>query len=87
MIFEFDESKSQANLLKHGIDFVMAQQLWNDPDLLEIPAKMLDEVRYLVVGQLEHKHWTGVIAYRNEKIRIISVRRARKEEVLLYESK
>ena len=45
--FEFDEVKSQANLLKHGINFVDAQALWNDPSLLEVPAKTEDEPRYL----------------------------------------
>jgi len=45
--FEFDVNKSQSNLKKHGIDFVSAQQLWNDPDLLEIPAKTVDEPRYV----------------------------------------
>jgi hypothetical protein len=87
MIFEFDEHKSQANLLKHGIDFVAAQRLWNDPDLLEIPSKISDEPRYLMIGRIENKHWTGVITYRDEKIRIISVRRSREEEIILYESK
>jgi len=62
--------------------------LWNDPDLLEIPSKMLeDEERYIVIGKIQKKYWTAVITYRDEKIRIISVRRARKEEVILYESK
>ncbi|BEH13862.1 BrnT family toxin [Marinobacter shengliensis] len=37
--FEFDEAKSQANLDKHGIDFVAAQRLCKDPYLLEIRAK------------------------------------------------
>lgn len=84
--FEFDENKSQSNHEKHGIDFITAQQLWNDPDLLEVPAKMLDEPRFLVVGLIDGKHWSGVITYRNECIRIISVRRARQEEVDIYES-
>jgi len=62
--------------------------LWNDPDLLEIPSKMLeDEERYIVIGKIQKKYWTAVITYRDEKIRIISVRRARKEEVILYEIK
>ncbi|HPV44487.1 MAG TPA: BrnT family toxin, partial [Methylotenera sp.] len=43
IVFEFDEAKSQANLLKHGINFIDAQDLWNDPRLLEIPAKTEDE--------------------------------------------
>jgi uncharacterized protein len=84
--FEFDENKSHLNLKKHGIDFVDAQQLWNDPDLLEIPAKTADESRFLIIGMIAGKHWSSVVTYRSECIRIISVRRSRKEEVALYES-
>lgn len=86
MIFEFDENKSQTSLQKHGIDFMDAQQLWNDPDLLEIPAKTEDEPRFLIIGVIAGKHWSGVITYREQNIRIISVRRSRKKEVALYES-
>ncbi|MDD2801033.1 MAG: BrnT family toxin [Methylobacter sp.] len=84
--FEFDESKSEANLAKHGINFIDAQLLWKDPDLLEIPAKTLDEPRFLVIGKINGKHWSAVITYRDEAIRIISVRRSRTEEVAFYES-
>jgi hypothetical protein len=84
--FEFDEVKSQANLLKHGINFVDARDLWNDPRLLEIPAKTEDEPRYLMIGLINTKHWSAVITYRGANIRLISVRRSRTEEVALYES-
>jgi uncharacterized DUF497 family protein len=84
--FEFDEAKSQANLSKHGIDFIDAQLLWNDPRLLEIPAKTEDEPRYLVIGLINGKHWSAVITYRSSHVRLISVRRSRAEEVALYES-
>lgn len=84
--FEFDESKSLTNLSKHGIDFVDAQLLWNDPRLLEIPAKTEDEPRYLVIGLINEKHWSAVMTYGGANIRLISVRRARIEEVALYES-
>lgn len=83
--FEFDESKSRANLEKHGIDFVQAQALWSDPDLIEIPAVTVDEPRLMVIGRMEGKHWSAVITYRSETIRIISVRRSRSEEVAIYE--
>ena len=83
--FEFDEAKSQSNLEKHGINFVQAQELWKDPDLIEIPAKTTDEPRSLIIGRLEKKHWSAVITHRSENIRIISVRRSRLEEVALYE--
>ncbi|MBK9625190.1 MAG: BrnT family toxin [Rhodocyclaceae bacterium] len=84
--FEFDTAKSESNRAKHGIDFVEAQGLWNDPMLLEIPAKTDDEPRYLAIGQIDGKHWSAVITYRGVNVRLISVRRARTEEVALYES-
>lgn len=86
MEFEFDERKSQANKEKHGLDFTEAQALWADPELLEIPARTTDEPRFLIIGRIAGKHWSGVVTYRDEKIRIISVRRSRPEEVALYES-
>lgn len=85
--FEFDEDKSKTNQTKHGIDFDAAQMLWNDPDLLEIQATSKDEQRFLVIGCIGTTHWSAVVTYRNEKIRMISVRRCRKKEVDLYESK
>jgi uncharacterized DUF497 family protein len=86
MEFEFDPRKSAANKRKHGIDFVEAQALWDDPDLIEIPARTEDEPRFFVIGMIVGKHWSGVITYRDDNIRIISVRRSRKEEVEIYES-
>lgn len=85
MEFNFDVEKSEENKRKHGIDFVEVQTLWDDPDLIEIPARTVDEPRYLVTGRIKDKHWSGVITYRDEQIRIISVRRSRKEEVEIYE--
>ena len=86
MKFEYDESKSSANLKKHGIDFIAAQALWNDLDALEIKAKSDDEERFLIIGLIQGKHWSAVVTYRNDNIRLISVRRSRQKEVLLYES-
>jgi hypothetical protein len=86
MSFEYDPQKSAANLEKHGIDFDEAQRLWGDPDLLEVPAKTADEPRWLIVGKIGGKHWSAVITYRQETIRLISVRRSRQEEIELYES-
>jgi uncharacterized DUF497 family protein len=85
-MFEFDETKSKTNLKKHGIDFIQAQALWEDTQLLEIPAKTVDEPRSLVIGTIKNKHWSAVITFRGENIRIISVRRSRDEEIALYES-
>jgi len=84
--FEYDEQKSNSNQEKHNIDFLAAQELWLDPDIIEIKARSEKEPRYLVVGRIKNKCWSAVITYRDEKIRIISVRRSRKTEVNLYES-
>ncbi len=83
--FEFDPQKSEANRQKHGIDFLEAQALWEDPDLIEIPARTTDEPRFLIIGRIGDKHWSGVITYRGSVVRIISVRRSREEEIQLYE--
>ena len=86
MEFEFDRRKSQTNKKKHGIDFVEAQALWKDPDRIEIPAVTIDERRFIVIGKISDRHWSTIITYRGVKIRIISVRRARREEIEIYES-
>jgi hypothetical protein len=86
MDFTFDPSKSDTNREKHDIDFVQAQALWADPDLIEIPARTEDEPRFLAIGMIGAKHWSAVITYRDSNIRIISVRRSRDEEVAIYES-
>ncbi len=86
MDFEFDPLKSEANKKKHGIDFVEAQVLWDDPDRLEIPAKTQDEARSVVIGQIQKNHWSAFITYRGARVRIISVRRSRRKEIVWYES-
>ncbi len=86
MGFEYDPAKSAENKRKHGIDFAEAQALWTDPAVVEIPARVTDEPRWVVIGRIEDKHWSAVITRRNENIRLISVRRSRAEEVAIYES-
>jgi uncharacterized DUF497 family protein len=84
MDFEFDSAKSAANLRKHGIDFIGAQALWSDPDRLEIPARSLDEPRTQVIGRMANGVWSAFITMRGDRVRIISVRRARDEEKAAY---
>ena len=86
MEFEFDPDKSKANQQKHGIDFIEAQALWQDPMRVEVPARTVDEPRWLVIGQIGGKHWSAVVTYRLQRIRVISARRSRDEEVAIYES-
>lgn len=85
MDFDFDPAKSAANKAKHGIDFVEAQAIWQDPDRIEGPGRSTDEPRFLIVGRIAQTTWTATVTYRHEDtIRIISVRRARAEEKARY---
>ena len=83
--FEFDENKSASNKQKHGIDFVEAQALWGDENGVIFDANSADEKRYALVSKLSDKMWVTIFTMRGEKVRLISVRRARKEEVRFYE--
>ena len=85
MLFEFDEAKSRSNKAKHGIDFVEAQSLWLDDLLVELEARSENEPRFVVIGMIGSKHYSAVITYRDDRIRLISVRRSRDTEVALYE--
>lgn len=83
--FEYDPAKSEANRLKHGIDFEVAQELWQDELRLEIPARVQDgEERWALIARLLARIWTAIFTRRGDRVRIISVRRARKEEEELY---
>lgn len=84
MQFEYDQTKSAGNKEKHGIDFEEAQALWDDVNAVELKIRYADEQRFLVIGTLRGKVWAAVITYRGSNIRIISVRRARQDEVRRY---
>ena len=86
MEFAFDPHKSEANRKKHGIDFVAAEALWNDPQRVVIPAKTEDEERFLVIGKIGDKYWSAVMTFRGDTVRLISVRSSRDEEKEIYES-
>jgi len=86
MPFEFDENKSILNRKKHGIDFIEAQKLWNDPERVIIPAREMDEIRNMIIGRIEKTVWSAIYTLRKENIRIISVRKARENEKEIYES-
>ena len=85
-MYRFESNKSSTNFDKHGINFIDAQELWADPDLLQVKAKSEGEQRYLVIGTIAGKLWSAVITYREDTIRFISVRRSRKGEVSIYEN-
>jgi uncharacterized DUF497 family protein len=86
MKFNWDEQKNRVNSAKHGIDFETATQLWNDGGRIEIHTSFPDEKRSIMIGRIERKLWAAVFTPRGGAIRIISVRRARRKEVALYEN-
>jgi len=86
MKFEYDENKSLINKEKHGIDFVDAQNLWQDENVLIVPANITgDETRYAIISIFKNKCYTAIFTLRDEMYRIISVRRCRKNEEKSYE--
>ena len=86
MDFEYDKRKSDSNELKHGINFEDAQLLWTDPDRVQIPARDVDEPRFMMIGKINNRYWSAIFTYRDENIRLISVRSSRTEEIEIYES-
>lgn len=85
MEFEFDPAKSTANKAKHGIDFIEARELWRDPQRVFAPALVASEPRFVAIGRIGGRVWTAIFTWRGDRVRIISVRRARKKEAERYE--
>ena len=86
MKFEYDENKSKSNEIKHGIDFIEAQELWQDDKMVEILTPFEDEKRYINIGKIKNKFYSVITTIREDRIRIISARRSRKKEIEIYES-
>ncbi len=87
MEFEFDPDKSAGNKLKHGLDFIEAQQLWNDENRYEISKPYRGEERFAVVGRIQEKVFAAIYTERGggaARCRIISVRRAHTDEERRY---
>lgn len=87
MLFEFDREKSKRRKAdpNRGIDFVDAQQIWNDPDRVEVPLPFTAETWWAVIGRMKGRVWTAIITRRGARIRITPVRRAHKREEAIYE--
>jgi len=87
MNFEWDDEKNHINMSKHGIDFDTAKALWDDPNRVEIHIPYPIENRNILIGKIGKKLWVSIFTMRDNSIRIISVRRARKKETKLYDQK
>lgn len=85
MIFEFDPFKNESNIEKHKVSFEEASKIWNDPDLVVVPAKKRGEKRFLAIGQAYSVLFSVIHTRRGDAIRLISARRSTRKETRLYE--
>jgi uncharacterized DUF497 family protein len=79
--------RSKANRTRSSTELIFeeAKALWSDEDAIQFDTDTGDEQRFLVIGQIDKINWTAVITFREEIIRIISVRRSRKREKEEYD--
>jgi hypothetical protein len=80
MEFEWDELKRALNVAKHGVDFIFAQALFDGRPVLTAQSQRGGEDRYATVGEIGGRFMTVVWTWRGSTVRIISARRARREE-------
>jgi len=80
MEFEWYEAKRAQNLAKHGVDFVRVQLLFDGRPVVTAPSIRSDEERYATTGEIGDKFYTVIWTWRDGRIRLISARRARREE-------
>ena len=80
MKFEWDENKRQLNIKKHGIDFIDVQNIfYNEPFIITSKQTHLEK-RFIALGKIANIPIAVIFIIRNEKIRIISARKARTNE-------
>ena len=85
MNFEYNSAKSKANLEKHGIPLERAQELWAGP-FVQSSARSMDEERWMLIGKLDNRFYTCIFTIREDTIRLISLRRSRKNEEAAYDA-
>ena len=81
MIFEWDENKNEENIKNHGIDFNDALEIFSAPRLEYLDTRFdYDEARYIAIGFCNNRIILVAYSERNEKIRLISARKANAKE-------
>ena len=90
MKFEWDPDKNEANILKHGVSFEEAETVFDDRRAVTLFDKenSTEEDRFIIIGQnKKFRELTVCHCYRGSEeddIRIISARKATKQEINLY---
>jgi hypothetical protein len=84
--FEWDERKADANLRKHDVPFLKGIEVFRDPGRLERPddSDNYGEDRWVTIGRAEQTVLSVVFTFRGERIRLISARRANRDEQRIY---
>jgi uncharacterized DUF497 family protein len=80
---EWDEEKAASNRRKHGIDFDDAFEVFTGASLLRRSDRNREE-RWIAIGESEGRVIAIVFTWRGTTLRIISARRARKNESRAY---
>lgn len=86
-MFEWDEEKRQQNLLKHGVDFLYAAQIFEGDVVIVDDRQDYGETCYLAVGRVAGELFAVVYTLRGDMIRLISARRARNKEYERYQDR
>jgi hypothetical protein len=84
--FEWDEDKRRSNIVKHGIDFNDATEVFDDPLAFTYSSPHATEARRVTVGSMKGTLVAVISTERNRVIRIISARVARRKERQQYGS-
>ena len=83
---EWDPDKAAANLRKHGVDFADAATVLADEFAVTVPDDALDEARFVTVGMdASGRVLVVVYTWRDERVRLISARKATRSERRQYE--
>jgi uncharacterized protein len=86
--FEWDDNKRRANVIKHGIDFGDAKDVFYDPAAYTfLSPRIVGERRYVTVGLMRGVLVAVIFTRRDQAVRIISARPARRNERQLYGTK
>ena len=80
MEFEWDEAKRDNNLVKHGVDFLLAEMLFDGRPVTTAPSWRAAEERYITTGEINGRFFSVIWTWRGDVVRLISARSARDEE-------
>ncbi|WLE96580.1 MAG: BrnT family toxin [Candidatus Electrothrix communis] len=85
MKIEYDPNKNRRNITKHGISFDLAERFeWDTALIWEDTRYNYGETRFCALGYIEIRMYHLVFTYRDDTVRVISLRKANKREIKHY---